>query len=51
MRVVYGNIGKPTQIAAGLTQKQAEAYAERMNKQAPQYNHRVVPEGDEKKKG
>ena len=38
-KVVYGTV--PVAIGWG-TVKEMEAYAERMNKQAPQYNHRVV---------
>jgi hypothetical protein len=43
VRVVYGNV-KPIEIASDLSAEEAEAYAARMNEQAPQYNHRTEEE-------
>jgi hypothetical protein len=43
-KVVYGKIGPAISVAENLTQQEAEEYAAKMNKQAPQYDHRVVPQ-------
>jgi hypothetical protein len=43
-KVVYGNIDPPVRVATGLSKEDADEYAERMNVQAPQYNHRAEEE-------